>query len=248
MLRRSDPVLAEGRFVYRLVVAFDVEKYSRLDAQRQLATQTDLRGMIDACGIDLGLDPSRWHRQVNGDGELAVLPVDTNIPHVVGSLTRELERRLLTLNNDRPTEQRLRVRLAMHHGTLISGPLGPAGEAPVVVTRLLDAAPLRKFLTLQRERNLAVIVSDSLYNEVICSGFCPLNRSDFEQIRVVVKETPYCGYIYRGMDADPAELSGPEDSPGLTLGRFLNGKGTRGIRARLTSNRPYLMRRTSSRH
>lgn len=194
----GDHALTEGQLVYGLVLAFDVEKYSRLDAQRQLMTQTDLRAVMDACAADIGVDPGRWHRQVSGDGELVVLPSDTKIAPAVGSFAQSFDQALARLNLGRPPERRLRVRLAMHHGTMIQGPLGPAGDAPVVVCRLLDAAPFREFLSLQRHRDLALIVSDSLYRDIICTGFCQLNRADFEPMRVVIKGKTYCGYIHRG--------------------------------------------------
>src|SRR4051794_1006988 len=78
MRTRKDPLHANGSLVYRLILAIDVERYSRLDAQLQLDTQTKLRGVLDACVIGMGLDPDDWHRQVSGDGELMVLPADTN--------------------------------------------------------------------------------------------------------------------------------------------------------------------------
>jgi class 3 adenylate cyclase len=197
MRTRRDQAGAEERLVYRLILAIDVERYSRLDAQRQLKTQTDLRGVLDECAVRMGLDLDRWHRQVNGDGELAVLPEDIHISKFVGIFAREFERALAALNDRRPG-RRLRVRLAMHHGTMIYGPLGPAGDAPVVVCRLLDSTPFREFLNLQRHRDLALIVSDSLYRDVVCTGFCPLNRMDFEEISVVIKGVGYRGHIYRG--------------------------------------------------
>jgi hypothetical protein len=209
MCRRKGQVLAAGRLVYRLILAVDVERYSRRDAQRQLQIQTDLRGALDTCATDMGLDPRLWHRQVNGDGELLILPDDTDHTLVVGGLARGLERALATLNQGRRPEDRLRIRLAMHHGTMVQGPLGPAGEAPVVVCRLLDAAPFRRFLQARRDRDVALIVSDSLYRDVVRTGFCPMDREAFRSMRVVIKGTPFRGYIYDGAGDDIAVAGSP---------------------------------------
>lgn len=204
MCTRKGQVLAAGRLVYRLILAVDVERYSSRDAQRQLQIQTDLRGALDTCATEMGLDPRLWHRQVNGDGELLVLPDDTDHTLVVGGLTRGLERALATLNQGRRPEDRLRIRLAMHHGTMIPGPLGPAGEAPVVVCRLLDATPFRRFLRAQEGRNVALIVSDSLYRDVVRTGFCSMDHEAFRSMRVVVKGAVFRGHIYDGTGDDIA--------------------------------------------
>lgn len=213
MRGQVEQVPAGDRLVYRLLLAVDVVSYSRLDAHQQLRTQTALRSLLDACAASTGLEPSRWHRQVRGDGELVVLPPEIDITRVIGDFTREFEWALAELNTGRAPERRLRVRLAMHHGTLIPGPLGPAGDAPVVLCRLLDATPLREFLAVQPHRDLALIVSNSLYQDVVRTGFCPLDPADFTQIRVVIKEVPYCGYIYHS--GDHKDLAADRPSPSL---------------------------------
>ncbi|MFA1542304.1 hypothetical protein SM611_25495 [Actinomadura sp. DLS-62] len=196
------PRFAGGaRLVYRLLLAVDLERYSQLDAQQQLAAQTDLRRLLDACARRTGLRTSDWYRQPGGDGELVVMPVDVDVPHVVGVFACDLECALADLNRHRPT--RLRMRLALHHGTLIEGPLGPAGDAPVVVSRLLDAAPLRDHLTEHRDRDLVLVVSDTLYQDVVGSGFCALDPADFIRLEVVIKGRPYSGHIHHAESVPP---------------------------------------------
>lgn len=102
------------QLLYRLMLAIDVEKYSRRNAGRQLQVQTDLRAALDACAEAIGLDTARRERQVNGDGELLVLPANIPLTRVVGDLPRAFARELATLNRHRRPDDRLRVRLAMH--------------------------------------------------------------------------------------------------------------------------------------
>ncbi|WP_149259678.1 hypothetical protein [Actinomadura sp. K4S16] len=182
------------RLAYRLLLAVDLEKYSHLDAQRQLAAQKDLRRLLNGSARRSGLRTSGWYRQPGGDGELVVMPADVDIPHVVGAFACDLEHALAELNEHRAT--RLRMRLAFHYGTMIEGPLGPAGDAPVVVSRLLDAAPLRDHLAEHQDRDLALVVSDILYKDVVGSGFCALDPTNFVKLEVVIKEKPYSGYIH----------------------------------------------------
>lgn len=188
---------AGNRLMYRLVLAVDVEKYSTRDAREQLRAQTELQRILNAAAQDTGLDQREWYEQVSGDGELVVLPEDVDVPAVVGGFTSSLETILGELNRRVSGGTRLRLRVAMHHGTLTPGPFGPAGDAPIVVSRLLDARPLRKLLADQQERDLALIVSQSLYQDVVRTGFCSLDPDEFRPVRVNAKGIQYNGFVRR---------------------------------------------------
>jgi hypothetical protein len=140
--------------------------------------------------------------------------VDADIVTVIGVFAPALERALADLNRREARHPRLRVRLAFHHGALIMGwpaSLGPAGDAPVVVSRLLDARPLRRYLTCREERNVALIVSDQVFREVVCSGFCALPPQHFQSIRTTMKGVVYQGYIYDPDRETDAKSGGSSD-------------------------------------
>src|SRR4051812_33774492 len=120
-----------NRLMYRLVLAVDVEKYSTRDAREQLRAQTELQRILNAAAQDTGLDQREWYEQVSGDGELVVLPEDVDVPAVVGDFTSSLEAILGEVNHRVIGGRRLRLRVALHHGTLTPGPFGPAGDAPI---------------------------------------------------------------------------------------------------------------------
>jgi hypothetical protein len=204
-------MIAETRLVYRLLVAVDVEKYSKRTAMEQLRAQTDLRQVLEDAASRSGLDRGAWHKQVRGDGELAVLPAEVDVPCVVGAFVHGLETALADLNDARVGRPALRLRLALHHGTLAPGPFGPIGDAPILVSRLLDASPLRRALADQRHGDLGLVVSDALYNDVVRTGFCSLTPDDFAPIRVTTKGTLYRGHVRRprvvGADATVVAFS-----------------------------------------
>ncbi|TQL97750.1 hypothetical protein FB559_3353 [Actinoallomurus bryophytorum] len=193
------------RLMYRLVMAVDVEKYSARDAREQLRAQTELHRIINVAAQNTGLDQREWYEQVSGDGELAVLPEDVDVSVVVGDFTRQLETILGEFNRKAAT--RLRLRVAMHHGTLTPGPFGPAGDAPIVVSRLLDARPLRRLLADEQDRDLALIVSQSLYQDVIRTGFCSLDPEEFQPVRVNAKGIQYHGFVRRTEHARMAPVA-----------------------------------------
>lgn len=187
------------RLTYRLVLAVDVEKYSARDAREQLRAQNELHRILSAAARDVGLDQRQWYEQVSGDGELVVLPEDVDVSVVVGDFTSCLEMILGEYNGQvvDGIGRRLRLRVALHHGTLTPGPFGPAGDAPIVVSRLLDAEPLRRLLAEQQDRDLALIVSQSLYQDVVRTGFCSLDPDEFHAVRVNAKGMQYDGFVRR---------------------------------------------------
>lgn len=189
-------MMTDSPLVYRLVLAVDVEGYTRRNASEQLSVQQDLYSALNRAAECSALDRERWHEQLQGDGELAVLPEDADIPHTLGAFTNALGTALADINAGRQDGERLRIRMAFHFGTLAWGRFGPAGDAPVVVSRLVDAAPLRRMLAERCDRDLALVVSASLYDDVVRTGFCALDATEFKPIRFSVK-----GIGYRGLTA-----------------------------------------------
>jgi hypothetical protein len=211
-------VYSNVRLIYRLLLAVDVEKYSSRDAREQLRAQTDLRHILSLAAQNAGLDPSRWYEQVSGDGELVVLPDDVDVSAVVGDFTSQLELILSRFNRQRTGGRRLRLRVALHHGTLTPGPFGPAGDAPIVVSRLLDAKPLRRVLADQQDRDIALIVSQTLFQDVVRTGFCSLDPDAFQPVRVNAKGVQYHGFVQRRAALEqvaPVELRAVSGGAGL---------------------------------
>lgn len=187
----------DARLMYRLVFAVDVEKYSARSAPEQSRTQHALHEVLSLAAHNVDLDRSLWYEQSSGDGQLAVLPEDADISLVTGDFTREFASVVEAFNRRRPDDSWLRLRLALHHGTLVPGPFGPAGDAPIVVSRLLDATPLRRLLTDQQERDVAMIVSRSLFEDVVRTGFCSLEPNEFQSVRVAARGISYHGYLHQ---------------------------------------------------
>ncbi|WP_306750148.1 hypothetical protein [Saccharothrix yanglingensis] len=177
--------------VYRLVVAVDVEGYSKLDALDQSLVQARLSDVLDAAARNAGLDRDLWYRQVRGDGELAVLPADADAAWVVARFTEQLARALADL---RAAGTPLRMRLAMHCGPLTAGAFGLVGDAPIVACRLLDAKVVREELATSDD-DLVLVISDRLFADVVRTRFHDLDPTRFRPARFRVKSTRYSGYL-----------------------------------------------------
>ncbi|MFI0348832.1 hypothetical protein [Actinomadura sp. 9N407] len=205
----------DGLLVYRLLVAVDIQAYSKRDTREQLLAQHQLSQALDRAAAGIGLERARWDKQVGGDGELATLPEDVDPAPVAGDFVIGLAAQLRALNGGRGDRPPLRVRLALHHGTMTAGPFGPAGDAPIVVQRLLDSAPLRRLLADDPSRDLAYVVSESLYGDVVQTGFCALPPAAFQAIKVTAKGTAFRGHMLTGRAEGRArERHGERGGPG----------------------------------
>lgn len=88
------------------------------------------------------------------------------------------------------------MRLAIHHGTIYPGPFGPVGKGPTTVSRLLDAPVLRQRIQQQANLDIAWIVSDAVYNEIVQSRFHELDPANFHRTRARIKGTSFVGYLF----------------------------------------------------
>ncbi|WP_262698686.1 MULTISPECIES: hypothetical protein [Streptomyces] len=175
-----------------LCMAADVERYSRLDIPQQERTQAELVGVLDKAAALSGLDRPSWKRQPQGDQEFAVLPAGTPEQVVLGEFVRNLAVALGECNAHRPRKQPMRLRLAMDLGVARTAALGYSGPAPIAVARYLNAPPLKSVLSGTRTTNLAVIVSDRLYQDVVQHHSHGLDPDQY--LKVHVRHDEFAGY------------------------------------------------------
>lgn len=201
--------------VYRLVVAIDIESHSKLNTIEQYDVQADLGEVLDKAATQAGLGRETWYREIRGDGELSVLPADTDVALVIARLVQEIELALAERRAEMPCRPPLRLRVAMHYGTLMQGCFGPVGQAPIVASRLLDARITRRALAESVERDLILIVSARLYHDVIETGFYGLDANRFSPVRVTVKGVTYCGYVDAKLPSVNKKTREPSNTPRL---------------------------------
>ncbi|MFD0201482.1 MULTISPECIES: GUN4 domain-containing protein [Saccharothrix] len=172
--------------VERFVVGVDIKGFSALVTRRQILVQDALHRMLGEAAASVGLDRGLWTRHPGGDGEVAVLPPDVDLLAAVRGFVAELDTRLADHNEDHGAGTRIRLRVAMHSDVVVRepGPLGYSGPALTVLSRLLDADPVRAALTEAPDANLAQIISEVLYRKAVLSGLGGLRPRQFRQVRV----------------------------------------------------------------
>ena len=195
-----------GELRYGFIVAVDIEGFSKLGVLEQAVAQVLLAQILEQAAAAAGLARDDWYTQVSGDGELAVLPADTDVAWVVAEYTQLIDHALGQLRSDPVARPKLRLRLAMHHGALTPGRFGPVGNAPIVACRLLDARPTKLALVRDASADLVLVISRQLYDDVVATRFHGLATERFRPMRARIKGTTYRGYLCLG---SPTSLAVP---------------------------------------
>ncbi|MEW2354879.1 hypothetical protein [Spirillospora sp. NPDC029432] len=200
-----------GAFERRPMISVDATGYGSGDDQRQADIQAGLLDVLERAAASAGLDRDGWERQGAGDGEFSVLLPQTAEGRLVGDFPRHLAAFLDRRNGDAPWENRLRLRLAVHHGTAIADVNGRSGQGPVEVARLCDSPPLRAALKESRA-DLAVMLSDRIFTDVVRHGHAlSVAPEDFREVKVEVKEFRERAWLWipRGRDVHSLTLALP---------------------------------------
>lgn len=182
------------------MVSVDVEKYGDRNTAEQYEAQRVLRFLLEGAARAAGLGLDFWHSQWSGDGLFAVLPTHTSIGERAGRFIQELNV-LLGAHNRRPRAQPwtpIRLKVALHEGPVrTDGATGTAGPPAVAVNRLIDADALRVALECCHGADLAVVVSERIFNDYIADGYGDLRPSEFREVHVAAKrKRRYLGYLY----------------------------------------------------
>ncbi|WP_182901499.1 hypothetical protein [Microbispora sp. H10830] len=180
------------------MIAVDIEKYSGRNDQQQLHLQEALIRVLDTAAAEAGLDRSTWtERQPQGDGEFSWLPPHAHLGVLVGGFVRELDGQLGLYNRRHagPFWTRMRLRMAVHFGPVHLGAAnGVAGRHAVQQARLLDSAPVRRALDACPAADLALIVSDRVYDDYISQGLGEPHA--YRPVQVRVKEHSCTAYLH----------------------------------------------------
>ncbi|MFI0480853.1 hypothetical protein [Actinomadura sp. 9N215] len=168
---------------YRTVMAVDLQGYGSTPQNVQNVLQENLVRCLREAAANAGLDDKAWKDQGCGDGKLMVLPPGIAVEVLVGRFVRELNFGLRARNRVASAAARTRMRLAIHHGPVAEAANGYSGSAPVVVTRLCDAGPLRDALDAAGV-DLGVIVSAFVFRGSIEAGMTSLDPAHLRRVRL----------------------------------------------------------------
>jgi hypothetical protein len=181
--------------VHRTILAVDVEGFG--DRNRTNPHQLEVRAglyqaLLRACEI-AGIPWADCDHEDRGDGVLILAPPEVPKVAFVEALPDALVTTLREHNATHNTEERIRLRMALHAGEINYDDHGVAGAAVNLTFRLLDSDPLRKALA-GSPGVLALVTSSWFYDEVVRHSLV-IDHGAYRQIQVVVKETTTTGWI-----------------------------------------------------
>lgn len=189
----------------------DIKDWSRRAVPEQIRAQQSLINVVYGACREAGLPEQIV--QSSGDGVLVIPPGDIDESAVIPDLIRGLTISIRQENRLLSDPAKIRLRLALTSGMVSTGPTGFSGPAIIDCFRLLDSPPLKKVLTDYPAADLAVIVSNYLYMDVIQHGFRDLRPEEFWHVQSALPERDYTINAWMWASdrtGGPSPAAGPE--------------------------------------
>lgn len=182
----------------RLWLAIDIVGYGRTPDTQKSAVLESLRKTMDAAALNAGLHSGTWDTQSTGDGQISAIPAEESERRVVDDFVRHLVAQLHSRNEPYRLEERLRLRIAIHYAPYPQAPNAWNGRAPVEVRRLVDSEPLRNALAPETGPDVAVVLSDSVYRDLVKAGSTTLDPRRFKPFKEKGKsgESPLQAWLW----------------------------------------------------
>jgi hypothetical protein len=171
------------------IVQMDVANSARWYGRSLERMRNDLFDLIgdvaSGCDIDLESLPC----DDNGDGLRLLLPIEVVGPTTaIDTFTSGLAAGLREHRKRVRSEARIRLRMAFHVGLVTRHRGSWTGSSLVVPARLVNSKPLRQALKAGADVDLAVAVSDGMYQVVVRDHYGHIPLTCYREIRVRVKE------------------------------------------------------------
>ncbi|SNQ46104.1 conserved hypothetical protein [Frankia canadensis] len=203
--------------------SLDARGYSKNDLHGQGDWQDGLREIVAAARKNTGLvDHLVVLFQNSGDGCLCAIDGSVAKAILASDFVRELRIAQKAFNRYRPADSRLRLRMSLHQGEIVSKADGAAGDAVVVTTRLIDAPAVRQFLTDYPEADLVLAMSPAFFASTAAERLRDLDPEQFTEIPVSVSDK-YEGVAWvtlPGHPGNPPVLSTPRAGGPVPAGTF----------------------------
>ena len=155
----------------------------------RLARTGHSAGALNGARRATSLDRALWDYQPDDDGELALLPPGVDEAQVISQFLGEARDALGQHNRGCGSSHRVRLRIAFHQGITFIADTGYSGPAVRIIRSLLNAQKLSDVLVDHVSAELAIIVSQQIFEDVI--PYCPeLRPAEFIQVQVMAAGNP----------------------------------------------------------
>ncbi|HEU5159614.1 MAG TPA: hypothetical protein VFU43_21645 [Streptosporangiaceae bacterium] len=183
--------------MHRTIIYVDVEGFASPD--RTNADQTAVRGglyhALAEAFTAAGVPWEDCYHEDRGDGALILVPADVPKGILVTAVPSGLAAALHQHNRTHHRHARIRLRMAIHAGEVLSDEHGVAGVAINLTARLLEAKALKRALR-RSSGEVALIASQWYFDEVIRHHAASF-PSSYRRVRVSVKQTKVMAWLRR---------------------------------------------------
>ncbi|HYB85578.1 MAG TPA: tetratricopeptide repeat protein [Streptosporangiaceae bacterium] len=200
--------------VHRTIFVVDVEGFGdkRRTNTDRLTVRDGMYRAVQQAFRNAGISWADCYHESCGDGVFVLIPAEVPKGLFVGSMPRELAEALREHNAAHRTEERIRLRMALHAGEVYYDEHGVTAESINLAFRMLDARPLKDALA-ESPGVLALIVSPWFFDEVVRHSAAG-DAATYRPVQVAVKETAAVGWISRPDHPYPADAAGIDRAPG----------------------------------
>jgi class 3 adenylate cyclase len=167
----------------------------RRDDNHRLQLRAGLLSALGGAFADAGVPWRRCRHQDRGDGLLTVAPPTISTTPLVDPFLPRLAERLGRHNEVADDPVRIRLRCALHVGPVLADGTGYPSASIIHAARMLDSMPLRRALA-GSGADLAVMVSDYVYEAVVRHLGGPARPETFRPARYRAKGTPITSWLY----------------------------------------------------
>jgi CRP/FNR family transcriptional regulator, cyclic AMP receptor protein len=182
--------------VRRIITVSDAEGYSKRRDDDQRDLQNWMAEIENRAAVNAGLNRRRAIVQGRGDGNLVAWPPGITDLELVANYLRELNRELNRVNKNLRKNCRIRMRFAVTSGIVEEAAQGIPGHAAIRATVLVDSDELRETLRKANSHALAVIIDDSMYEDVVKTRRLGLQPEKYRKVVVKGKnDAAYTAWI-----------------------------------------------------
>jgi hypothetical protein len=186
-----------GEPVHRTMLALDIEGSTRRERRDwdRLGMRAALYGLLGQALDRAGIDHRSYICTDQGDGILVLLNPEVPKTRVLPWLILRLAAGLNRYNQTAPANARLRLRAVVHAGEVASDDHGHASKDLNLTFRLLDSDLLRGYLA-DAGTSLVLLISDSIYSDIVEQGYRDMDAKAFQPVHVVAKGTHARAFVY----------------------------------------------------
>jgi hypothetical protein len=177
--------------------AVDIAEFTRPDRDDdvRMFMREELYRILERAFDGSGMHWTACFREDRGDGVLVVIPPGIAPTGIIDPLPERLRSLIRRHNHVSCMAAHIQLRAAVHLGPVDYDGHGFVGTSVDFLFRMLDARPLRKTLA-STGADLALIVSDYIYRNIVSRHPCLVSPAAFCPVRFQVKSTRARAWTY----------------------------------------------------